>query len=115
MKNIIIADVVGKGIGGDAYYVGPCDRHDGRKTDVIYLPHSTQTNELPPVIVEIQQKVNHSSMARAIRYCLDIFEETAIVPVLVVFNVKGFLGTRFFEETFTKADDQCFYTLYCHP
>ncbi|KAI8990862.1 hypothetical protein BDF20DRAFT_830954 [Mycotypha africana] len=90
LKNMIIAEVVGKGIGGEAYYVGP-------------------------LIVEIQQKVNQPFMARAIRYCLDIFEETTIVPILVVFNVKGFSGTQFLKETFTKADDQCFYTLYCHP
>lgn len=105
MKHIIIAEVIGKGINGDAYYVGSCDKHDGRKTHVLYLPHCTPTNDLPPVIVEIQQKANHPFIARAIRYCLEVFEETHILPILVVFNVKGFSGQQFFDKIFKIADN----------
>lgn len=90
MKNIIIEEVVGSRINGDVYHISSCDRHDGRKTDILYLPNCKPTNDLPPVIVEIQQKVDHLFLARAMRYCLDVFEETHIVPILVVFNIKGF-------------------------
>lgn len=76
IKNIIIDTVVGNGIHGEAYHVEPGDRHDGRKTDTVYLPNTKPTDNLPPVLVEIQQKVNQVFVLRTIRYCIDIFEET---------------------------------------
>ncbi|KAL0077997.1 hypothetical protein J3Q64DRAFT_1825014 [Phycomyces blakesleeanus] len=86
MKHTIVIEAVGKGIHGDAYYVGSCDGHNGQKTDVLYLPHCTLTDDLPPVIVETRQNFDHPFIICGIRYCLDVFEKTHIVPNLVMFN-----------------------------
>lgn len=66
------------------------------------------------VIVKVQQKVNHLFVTRAMRYCLDVLEETKALPILIVFNVDGVTGKKFFEETSTIGNDPC-YTQYCHP
>ncbi|CAO3575976.1 unnamed protein product [Absidia cylindrospora] len=114
IKNIIISKIIGKGINGDAYHIGSCDRHDGRKTDTLYMPNTKVTEDLPPIIVEVQQKVNHMFISRAIHYCLNVFEETKVLPILVVFNIDGFMGKSFFEKTFTIGQEPR-YTLECHP
>lgn len=45
-----------KGILGDTYYVGPCDRYDEWKIDTVYFSHPSMMNHLPLVIVKVQQK-----------------------------------------------------------
>ncbi|OAD71192.1 hypothetical protein PHYBLDRAFT_66524 [Phycomyces blakesleeanus NRRL 1555(-)] len=42
---------------------------------ILYLPPKEFAHDLAPVIVEIQNKVNHAFVARAIRYCLNIFDD----------------------------------------
>lgn len=112
MKDIVISAVVGKGIIGDAYYVSSTEQTDGRRADVIYLPHANISPDLPPVIVEIQQKLHHSFMTRVMRYCLNVFDEMNVLPILVVFNVDGFSSKRFQNTTFKKTENHAFFT---HP
>ncbi|OAD75055.1 hypothetical protein PHYBLDRAFT_144409 [Phycomyces blakesleeanus NRRL 1555(-)] len=102
MKHTIVIEAVGKGIHGDAYYVGSCDGHNGQKTDVLYLPHCTLTDDLPPVIVETRQNFDHPFIICGIRYCLDVFEKTHIVPNLVMFN----LSIRIISKYYAQVSDQ---------
>ncbi|KAI7878545.1 uncharacterized protein EV154DRAFT_576443 [Mucor mucedo] len=57
VKDIVVKAVIGKGICGDAQYVGSEERHDGRRNDVVYYPLATPSEELCSVIMEIQMNV----------------------------------------------------------
>ncbi|KAI8367613.1 uncharacterized protein BYT42DRAFT_586884 [Radiomyces spectabilis] len=108
IKNIIISSVVGYGITGEAYLCSFTEQADGRKADFIYLPLA---HDLPPVIVETQQKVGQKFISRAIRYCLNVLDSTNSFPILVVFNIAGFSSRAFRDSLFTQQDDQPFYSL----
>ncbi|CAO3677247.1 unnamed protein product [Umbelopsis ramanniana] len=112
IKNIIITASIGNGITGDAYSVGANEQHDGRRADIIYFPFKEFARDLAPVIVEVQNKVNHAFDARAIRYCLNIFDDVKVLPVLVVIGIDGFSSKEFRDLSFDKSDSNAFYT---HP
>ncbi|KAG1037895.1 hypothetical protein G6F43_012766 [Rhizopus delemar] len=112
IKNIIITAVIGNGITGDAYSVGANEQHDGRRADMIYFPLKEFARDLAPVIVEIQNKVNHAFVARVIRYCLNIFDDVRALPALVVISIDGFSSKEFRDFAFDKSDGNSFYT---HP
>ncbi|CEG82530.1 hypothetical protein RMATCC62417_17210 [Rhizopus microsporus] len=112
IKDIIISTVIGKGITGDAYVVGSNEQLDGRRTDSLYLPLRQFGRDLPPVIVEAQKKVDQAFIIRAIRYCLNAFEDTKSLPILVVISINGFSSKKFRDTSFTQAEGDPFYT---HP
>ncbi|GAN04955.1 hypothetical protein MAM1_0078d04422 [Mucor ambiguus] len=113
IKNIIITAIIGNGITGDAYSVGANEQHDGRRADMVYFPLKEFARDLAPVIVEIQNKVNHAFVARAIRYCLNIFDDVKALPALVVISIDGFSSKEFRDLAFDKSDGNPFYTHSC--
>lgn len=60
-------------------------------SDVLYLP---TTSDLPPVLVEIQNKVNEDFIGRAIKYCISLKEEYGVQPIMLIFSIKGFANER---------------------
>ncbi|KAI8991733.1 hypothetical protein BDF20DRAFT_920734 [Mycotypha africana] len=112
IKNIIITAVIGNGITGEAYTVGANEQNDGRRADIIYLPLKEFARALPPVIIEIQSKVNPAFVTRSIRYCLNTFDDVKTLPVLVVICIDGFSSRKFRDSAFEKLDSNPFYT---HP
>ncbi|KAG1179785.1 hypothetical protein G6F70_001519 [Rhizopus microsporus] len=73
------------------------------------FPLKKFARDLSLVIVEIQNKVNHAFVARAIRYCLNIFDDVKKLPVLVI-SIDGFSSKEFRDFTFDKSDGNPFYT-----
>lgn len=54
-KDIVIKSIVGNGISGDAYTLGPTEQRDDRRVDMLYLPLNAFTESLALVIIEIQK------------------------------------------------------------
>ncbi|RCH90807.1 hypothetical protein CU098_007306 [Rhizopus stolonifer] len=115
VKNIITIAIIGNGITGDAYSVGANEQHDGRRADMIYFPLKEFALDLALVIVEIQNKVNYAFVARAIRYCFNIFDDVKELPVLVVISIDGFSSKKFRDLAFDKSDGNPFYIHPCQP
>lgn len=65
------------------------------------------------MIVQVQNKVNHAVVTRAIRFCLDVFDNVKVLPVLVVIGVDGFSSQEFRDLAFDKSDGNPFYTYPC--
>ncbi|KAG2218860.1 hypothetical protein INT45_011284 [Circinella minor] len=110
IKDIIISSVVGGGICGTAYHNGPTEHNDNKRTDITYYPQDT-TKNLAPVIVEIQKKVSHEFIARLMRYSLNVFDETKILPIVLVINIDGFSSKHFCKENFVQRDNEPYYIL----
>jgi hypothetical protein len=66
IKDIIISSVVGGSICGSAYYHGPTEHNDNKRSDTMYYPQDN-TKNLAPVIVEIQKKISHEFITRLIK------------------------------------------------
>ncbi|KAL4213640.1 hypothetical protein AB4K20DRAFT_1975130 [Rhizopus microsporus] len=90
IKNTIITEAIGNGITGEVYSISANEQHDGRRADL----------------------VNHAFVARAIQYCLNVFDDVKALSVLVVISTDGFSSKTFRDFAFDKSDSNSFYT---HP
>ncbi|KAG0929667.1 hypothetical protein G6F57_012291 [Rhizopus arrhizus] len=57
---------------------------DGTECDILYIPHSADLANLPPVIVEIQHTVTREFMCRAVQYCLNVYKRFHVLPILFI-------------------------------
>ncbi|RCH87083.1 hypothetical protein CU097_010070, partial [Rhizopus azygosporus] len=83
-----------------------------RRTDSLYLPLPQFGCDLPSVIVKDQKKVDRAFITRAIRYCLNAFENTKSFPILMVISINRFSSKKLRDTSFTLAEGDPFYT---HP
>ncbi|GAA5799251.1 hypothetical protein HPULCUR_004661 [Helicostylum pulchrum] len=83
--------MIGNHASSALYTLGRCEWANKTISDVLYLP---TTSNLPPVLVEIQNKVNEDFIRRAIKYCLSLGEEYGVQPIMLVFSIKGFANER---------------------
>lgn len=89
---------------GVVYFVGFNAHLDGRRADSVYLP---------PVVVQAQNKVNYSLVARAIRHGLNILEDTRSPSVLVVISSERCSSKEYRDGSFVMSDSDLFYTRSC--
>jgi hypothetical protein len=89
--DIIVKDLVGNHASSELYTLGRCEWTNKTISDVLYLP---TTSAFPPVLVEIQNKVNENFIGRAIKYCISLKEEYGVLPIMLIFSVKGFANER---------------------
>ncbi|KAI8646326.1 hypothetical protein BD408DRAFT_360107 [Parasitella parasitica] len=87
LMDIILKDVVGDHASSASYTLGRCERANKAVSNVLYLPTNP---DLPPVLVEIQNKVNEDFIAQAIKYCISLKEEYGVQPIMLIFSIKGF-------------------------
>ncbi|KAI8082497.1 uncharacterized protein B0P05DRAFT_468148, partial [Gilbertella persicaria] len=57
----------------DSYVSVPIEFINGKKCDVLYAP-SNPLSSFPPILVEVQNKVDGKFLTRAIQYCTLTFE-----------------------------------------
>ncbi|KAI8977681.1 hypothetical protein BDF20DRAFT_800633, partial [Mycotypha africana] len=57
----------------DSYVAVPTEFITGRKCDDLYAP-SNPLSSFPPIVVEMQKKVDHKFLTRVIQYCTLTFE-----------------------------------------
>ncbi|ORX45534.1 hypothetical protein DM01DRAFT_1368701 [Hesseltinella vesiculosa] len=88
---------------------------DGTECDILYVPRSADLNQLPPVILEIQNVVNDVFMASAIQYCLNVYRRFHIYPILVIICVDK-IASRNLADKFTPTEDMpyCLQTCSTH-
>jgi hypothetical protein len=83
------------------YTLGPYEWANKTISDVLYLP---TTSNLPPVLVEIQNKVNEDFIRRAIKSCLSLEKEYGVQPIILIFFIKGFANERL-KSRFTNTNN----------
>ncbi|CAO3701880.1 unnamed protein product [Rhizopus stolonifer] len=81
----------------DDYFVGNCEWKDGTRSDLVLQPKSSSM-DLPPIIVEIQHKVNKKFMRRDVGYCLLANLKFDVEPILLVVCV-GTLNEEIKDDT----------------
>ena len=57
-----------------------------KEYDVIYV--SKIANSFPPIILEFQAKVNLDFIHRAFSYCMEVYKQYSILPIVLVFYIK---------------------------
>ncbi|KAI8051928.1 uncharacterized protein B0P05DRAFT_562398, partial [Gilbertella persicaria] len=55
---------------------------DGTECEALYISHSSDLVDLPPVVAEIQHTVTREFMCRAIQYCLNVYRRFHILSIL---------------------------------
>ncbi|KAJ8656906.1 hypothetical protein O0I10_007503 [Lichtheimia ornata] len=68
------------------YDVGNCEWSDGSRSDIVLVPKAT-TLDLPPLIIEIQQRVDVKFMKRVIKYALEAYKRYQRDPIILIICV----------------------------
>lgn len=100
--NIIVKDLVGEHASNALYTLGRCEWANKTVSDVLYLPLTPST--FPPILVEIQNKVDENFIGRAIKYCISLKEEYGVLPIMLIFSIKGFANERL-KSRFTNTNN----------
>jgi hypothetical protein len=87
IMNIVIKSLVGEHTSSSMYTLGRYQWTNKTISDVVYLP---KTQAVPPILIEIQQKVDEHFLGRAIKYCLSLKEEYGVLPLMLIISIKGF-------------------------
>lgn len=64
------------------YMTAPSEFLNKSACDVLYLP-KVALSEYPPIIIEVQKKVNEKYMSRATRYSILVYEKYSKYPLLL--------------------------------
>ncbi|ORX56296.1 hypothetical protein DM01DRAFT_1382562 [Hesseltinella vesiculosa] len=84
----VVQIVISKLIGQqwkDEYTVGNCEWRDGSRSDVVL---QSSHRDLPPIILEFQQRVDRPFMKRVTRYALQAYDRHEIDPIILVICTK---------------------------
>ncbi|GAB5588771.1 hypothetical protein Unana1_03671 [Umbelopsis nana] len=90
VSTMIIQKLIGNHVTSDKYLAADTSHADGTQSDILYLPTSAPSEHFPPILVEVQRTVNPKFMARAVKYCVSVFAEHGVLPILLIICVDGF-------------------------
>ncbi|KAI8047340.1 hypothetical protein BDF21DRAFT_352390, partial [Thamnidium elegans] len=93
--DMVVKTLIGDHVSNSTYTLGRCQWVNKTISDVVYLP---KIQSVPPVLIEIQQKVNEDFLSRVIKYCLSLKEEHGVLPVMLIISVKGFTNKDFLSQ-----------------
>ncbi|KAI9273664.1 hypothetical protein BY458DRAFT_489322 [Sporodiniella umbellata] len=91
--NIIVHELLGSDVPNSIYIPGSTEWPDDTRSGAIYIPKNEVTDDLPPILVEVQHQVDQRFMLRLIKYCANIYERYEVLPVVLVFLVEKFSNT----------------------
>lgn len=103
VKNIIVHELLGSNISNNLYNSASTEWSDGTKSNVLYVPTEV-SNDRPPILIEIQNRVDQAFMIRLIQYCTRAFERFKVLPVVLVFVVKMFSSKEFEKKFVPKVN-----------
>lgn len=66
------------------YTTGGSMLNSGTACDILYMPRSADLPRFPPVMVEIQHTVTRNFMCQVIQYCLNVYERSHVLPILLI-------------------------------
>jgi hypothetical protein len=90
------------------YTVGDSVHANGKISDVIYAPIIENNADIPPVIIEVQNKVDANFMSRAISYCTSVYQQYKVYPVFLVISINDF-NSDLFSTKFQKPQNSFFF------
>ena len=111
-KLIHCHNFIGDHVTSAMYLPGDSTHSDGTQSDILYIPNVKPTEDLPPILIEVQRKVDPRFMSRAIKYCASVFEEHGVLPILLIICVNGFSSDAF-KAQFEKSDRPYFLHANC--
>lgn len=62
---------------------------DGKRTDALFIPTTSISESLPPVLVEIQNVVDMSFIHRLNKYCNHIIDQYNVTPICLTICIKS--------------------------
>lgn len=65
--------------------------------NILYIPHGTQ-NSLPPILINISERLDNLNLSQIIQYCTDIFEYYNSLPICLIISQKR-VNENIFDQT----------------
>jgi hypothetical protein len=86
VMDIIIKSLIGEHASSSLYCLGRCEWLNKSVSDVLYVP---KTENLAPILIEVQHDVNEDFISRAISYCLSVKKDYGQSPILLIIAIKA--------------------------
>ncbi|CEP09835.1 hypothetical protein, partial, partial [Parasitella parasitica] len=99
--NTVVQNLLGSSIPNNTYTTSSAEWADGKRSDLLYTPKNGAKIDLPPILIEVQNRVDQKFMLRLINYCANVYDRYEVLPVVLVFVVGKFASAKF-EEKFVK-------------
>ncbi|KAI8973826.1 hypothetical protein BDF20DRAFT_884280 [Mycotypha africana] len=76
------------------------------RSDILYVPRIGISNSLPPILIEVQKRVDKTFMARLITYSINVFMRYKCYPIVLIFCVDTVSQDvmQTFEQSNTKEN-----------
>ncbi|KAG2206811.1 hypothetical protein INT47_007567 [Mucor saturninus] len=115
--NMIVCALVDKNIPVDTYMVAPIESPEtttDKNMYTLYVSKNEISDKWVPVLVVVQETVDHVTMGETIKRCLLVYEERRISPTVLIISLKDSLSVvdwgQFDEEdAFFLQKIQCSY------
>ncbi|KAG2206155.1 hypothetical protein INT47_003804 [Mucor saturninus] len=102
--NLIVRSLVGEIAPENSYTVAQTEWTDTKGEFTVYIPQNAEDDRFIPVLIAIQEEVNHASMLKIIEYCTRIYEEFRLLPTVLIISIKGWSSLED-REGFSVDDD----------
>lgn len=88
------------------YTTDNTEQPNGLKSDILYVPRIGISSNLPPILIEVQKRVDQTFMARLITYSINVFMRYKYYPIVLIFCVDTVSQAvmQTFEQSNTKAN-----------
>ncbi|KAG2206141.1 hypothetical protein INT47_003790 [Mucor saturninus] len=110
--NLIVRSLVGEIAPENSYTVAQTEWTDTKGKFTVYIPQNAEDDRFIPVLIAIQEEVNHASMLKIIEYCTRIYEEFRLLPTVLIISIKGWSSLED-REGFSADDDSFLGQLKC--
>ncbi|KAG1515230.1 hypothetical protein G6F52_009736 [Rhizopus delemar] len=99
-----MSNSVGNDVPDDLYTAGQTDWVDGSKSDALYVSKLEITDATPPILIEVQNKVNQDFISRLIRYSTFVYSRYKLLPIVFVVAINGFTSIALEAEFGTNSN-----------
>ncbi|KAG1135549.1 hypothetical protein G6F37_012518 [Rhizopus arrhizus] len=96
-RNPKVINIITKALNNsqDEYIVAESEWNDGTRSDLVLEP---QSQNLSPIIIEFQHRVDELFLKRAVNYCLEAYERYKKEPILLMICIET-LSDGIYSET----------------
>jgi hypothetical protein len=63
---------------------------DGALSSVVYVQQASSLQDLPPILVVVQKKIEQEFTSKVIKLCLSLFKDHKALPILLIIALDGF-------------------------
>lgn len=108
---------IGTDVPANSYTVAQTEWVAAKSTYTLYVSQNANNDRFIPILIVLQEEVNHVTMLETIEHCSMVYENFRLLPTVLIISIKGCFSLEDDEE-FSAVDDsfsvQCKSSFWVH-